>query len=120
MIVYKVIVEIKQEIAGEWFNWMSTKHIPDVINTGSFFDFSFSKLLPNGSVAQQGYDKFEIRYFCRSLKDFKKYETEYSSALQEEHKAKYNGQFIAYRETYEDLATEMIKANKLEAEIPAS
>jgi hypothetical protein len=111
MIVYKVIVEIKHEVENDWFIWMSTKHIPDVINTGNFLDFSFSKMIPNGVTPTVGYEKYEISYFCRSMKEHDNYQQEFGKKLQDEHSTKYGGQFIANREIYEDITSRMIEAN---------
>jgi hypothetical protein len=119
MIVYKVIVEVKTEIANEWFIWMSTKHIPDVINTGYFLDFSFSKMISDESTRSNGYERFEIRYYCRSIKEFENYQKFYASKLQDEHTSKFKGLFTAYRETYEDITSKMIEANREEVLIHA-
>lgn len=107
MIVYKVIIQIKEDRAQEWFEWMSTKHIPDVVNTGHFVDFSFSRLLPNGTIPEPGYVKFQIEYFSYGLEDYLAYDRDQKSALQAEHNLKYGNDFIATREIYEDVTGEM-------------
>lgn len=119
MIVYKVIVEVKKEIENEWFIWMSTKHIPDVINTGNFLDFSFSKMISDDKTRSDGYDRFEIRYYCRSMREFENYQKFFAPKLQEEHTSKFKGLFTANRETYEDITSKMIEANKEEVLIHA-
>jgi hypothetical protein len=111
MVVYKVIVEISKEVAKEWFKWMSTKHIPDVINTGVFLDFSFSKMIPNGKSSPMDYEKYEIRYLCRNMEEYNNYEKAFGPRLQAEHFQKYEGLFKANREMYEDLTSKMIEVN---------
>ena len=43
MIIYNVTVSlVDQTIHEEWLNWMKTKHIPDVMNTGCFLSNKFA------------------------------------------------------------------------------
>ncbi|HRH03917.1 MAG TPA: DUF4286 family protein [Bacteroidia bacterium] len=107
MIAYKVSIEIKKEIEKDWFNWMSTNHIPNVINTGVFLDFSFNKMLRNGSVPTEGYEKYEIVYYCRNVEDYDKYQKNFAQKLQQEHTEKFKDKFISSRETYEDVTSLM-------------
>ena len=112
MVTYKVNIEIKEELNKEWFHWMSTQHIPDVINTGLFLDFSFSRLVPNGSIPTPGYIKYQILYFCQGMKEYETYRKEFADKLQLEHITKYKGSFNAEREIYEDVTPEMIEERR--------
>jgi len=111
MVIYKVIVQIEQNIENEWFEWMSTKHIPDVINTGCFLNFNFGKKLRDDNTPE-GFEQYEIQYFCNSLFDYEEYTTKFSKSLQQEHENKYKGRFKAYREILEDAVPRMILANR--------
>lgn len=110
MVVYKVNIQIKESRAEEWFKWMSSRHIPDVVNTGLFMDFSFSKMIPNGTAPQEGYVKFQIEYFCYNMDNLKDYQEHFAKNLQDEHAKRYEGDFIAQREIYEDVTFEMKEA----------
>lgn len=111
MFIYKVNVQIKKDRENEWFEWMSTKHIPDVLNTGKFIDFAFNKLIPNGTVPLEGYSKYEIDYFCQGQLEYESYKKEFAAKLQNEHQDKFEGAFIADRETYLDVTAQMVALN---------
>jgi hypothetical protein len=93
MIIYNVTVNIDVEVKDEWMNWMKTKHIPDVMNTGKFIDCRFSRIL----AEEQGGEAYSIQYLCKSQADFEAYQRDYAEALQEEHTVKYSGKFGAFR-----------------------
>jgi len=52
MILYNVTIILDDEIHHEWLNWMKTKQIPDVMNTGNFVSNRMLKVVdsPNEGV----------------------------------------------------------------------
>ena len=96
MIIYNVTVSLLDPtIHEEWLNWMKTKHIPDVMDTGCFLSNKICKLLADGEIT------YAIQYTCKDLATLEKYQTEFSPSLQEEHKKKYKGKFGAFRSLLE-------------------
>lgn len=96
MIIYNVTVSLLDPtIHEEWLNWMKTKHIPDVMDTGCFFSNKICKLLADDEIT------YAIQYTCKDLATLEKYQTEFSPSLQEEHKKKYKGKFGAFRSLLE-------------------
>lgn len=93
MIIYNVTVNIDTEVVEEWKNWMKSKHIPDVMNTGKFIDCRFSRIL----AEEQGGQSFSIQYLCKSKEAFDEYQKDHAEALQEEHTQRYSGKFGAFR-----------------------
>ena len=45
MIIYNVTVNIDETVHQEWLDWMNTKHIAQVMNTGLFTAAKMSKVL---------------------------------------------------------------------------
>ena len=43
MIIYNVTINVENDTHDTWFKWMKETHIPDVMSTGMFLDFNFSK-----------------------------------------------------------------------------
>lgn len=104
MIIYKVKLKVGKEKEEEWFKWMKKTHIPDVINTGNFTDYTFTKLLENGMIQDHNISIYEIQYVCKSWEAYSNYISNYAPSLRQEHQIKY-GEFIVGidRGIYEDV-----------------
>lgn len=92
-IIYNVTVNIDDSAHEEWLNWMKTKHIPDVMETGRFIENRFCKVLsddPQGTT-------YSIQYLCENHTVLEEYMKTEAPALQKEHSKKYEGKFVAFR-----------------------
>ena len=70
MIIYNVTVSlVDQTIHEEWLNWMKTKHIPDVMNTGCFLSNKICRLMVDDEIT------YAIQYTCKDLATLEKYQT---------------------------------------------
>jgi hypothetical protein len=92
-ILYNVTVNIDHEVEEEWLLWMRSTHIPDVMKTGHFLEAKICKVL----AEDQGGQTYSIQYIAPDMRSYKKYVHEESPRLQEEHSAKYEGKFVAFR-----------------------
>lgn len=90
MIVYKVTVEISSGRESEWVAWMRDVHIPEVMATGSFEGFEFSRSLSDST--------YTITYRCRNENTYQEYQKAHSSELQKKHSDRFGGDFKATRE----------------------
>lgn len=93
MILYNVTVSIDPEIQQEWLEWMRTKHIPDVMNTGCFIEGRISRV--HGE--EEGGLTYAIAYVSPSQELFDLYQEKHAPVLQQEHGERYNGHFAAFR-----------------------
>lgn len=84
MIIYRVKLKVHKDTEAGWYEWMSKTHIPDVINTRHFIDYSFVRLIANGQMDEL-YTTYEIQYLCKSQEELEKYEALEAKALREEH-----------------------------------
>ena len=95
MIIYRVTVEVNNDIEIDWLKWMKKIHIPDVIKTGYFFDWKIEKqILPDNSPGETTYI---INYYANTISDYQKYSEREAARLQEEHSKRYSGKFQASR-----------------------
>lgn len=101
MILYNVTVNIEDDAHDEWVEWMQTVHIPDVMRTGMFVDFSFSKLLTRQH--DETGTTYVIQYLAESMTHYEKYRDEFAAALQEETRKKFEGKFVAFRTLMEKV-----------------
>jgi len=101
MLIYNVTINISDESHDEWVSWMKESHIPDVMNTGCFTHFYFTRVL---TVQPDETGKtYSIQYHCEKNEDYDKYIKEHAESLQKEHLEKFDGEFVAFRTLLEKV-----------------
>ena len=95
MIIYNVTVNIEDSVHDVWKKWMIEKHIPDVMNTGLFKEYRFSKVL--AQVEGDMGTNYSIQYLCENIEKLQEYHSKHAQALQKEHTDKFEGKFAAFR-----------------------
>lgn len=100
MVLYNVTVNIEKEVEDDWIRYMKKKHIPDVMNTGLFWNFKFYRILSENEDSGPSYC---IQYFLNNMDDYHKYQKEEASQLQREHNEKFEGKFTAHRTVMEEI-----------------
>lgn len=93
MIIYNVTVNIDEDVHDEWIEWMSTKHIQEVMDTGLFIEARLSRIL----AEEEGGRSYSIQYLCQDMQTLERYQAEHAPRLQEDHTRKYEGKFVAFR-----------------------
>lgn len=94
MILYNVTIKIAREVETEWLQWMTSRHIPDVINTGQFTTSRISRLLDQ---PEEDDSTYVIQYQCDNMESYNHYITNYATALREEFTQRYKDKFVAFR-----------------------
>ncbi len=94
MYIYSVTISIDKELEEEWLKWMKSKHIPDVMQTGCFTSY---KIFQVYSAMSEDLSTYNIQYYFEKVEDLEKYQKEFASSLQNEHKKKFEGKFVATR-----------------------
>lgn len=92
-IIYNVTVNVDHEVHDDWLEWMKSKHIPDVMNTGMFLECKMSKIM----AESDGGISYAIGYLSPDMETLKQYQQVFAPALQAEHAERYNGKFAAFR-----------------------
>lgn len=100
MIIYSVTISIDNQLEHEWIKWMQTVHIPQVMATGCFVNFTFFRLLTK--VEDEG-ATFNLQYHARSMEEYVDYQDNYAPALQEDMASKYRNQYGAFRTLLETV-----------------
>ena len=93
MILYNVTINIDHDVHDEWLQWMKSKHIPDVLNTGLFIENRICRIL----AEEEGGKSYSIQYLLKNMADYNTYQDEYAASLQLEHTQKFEGKFVAFR-----------------------
>ena len=99
MIIYNVTINVEDSIELEWLKWMQQVHIPDVLNTGLFFEYRMCRLL----VEEESGTTYTIQYTAKSLEDYHLYQKQHAPRLQQEVLKKFGDKFVAFRSLMEVL-----------------
>jgi hypothetical protein len=94
MIIYNVTINIDNDVADEWLQWMQQVHIPDVMNTGCFLENHVLRVMAD---EDSGGRTYSIQYLCSDMSVYEQYKEAYAPALQAEVNEKYKGRFVAFR-----------------------
>jgi hypothetical protein len=100
MILYNVTINVDADIEEEWLDWITSRHIPDILATGCFKDGKVFRVLSPES--EEGVT-YSLQYSTENLEDFEKYQIEHAAIIQSEHKDKFEGKFTAYRTVLEEI-----------------
>ena len=106
MILYNVTINIDDSVHDEWLEWMKDKHIPEVLDTGLFYDNKICKI----HAESDGGVSYSIQYLAKTWDDYHRYEKEFAPKLQQEHTDRYNGKFGAFRTMLEVIHHEERKS----------
>lgn len=93
MYIYSVTVSIEKELAKEWYTWMKTIHIPQVMETGYFTEYKMCKVL---NVEDEG-ETYSMQYAFKTMTDIESYMAKDAPRLQADMKALYEGKYVAFR-----------------------
>jgi hypothetical protein len=101
MIIYNVTLNIEDDAHDAWLVWMKETHIPQVMETGLFVEFSFSKLLSRQE--DETGTTYVIQYLAKNMSDYERYQAEFAPALQAETRKYFDGKFVAFRTLMESV-----------------
>lgn len=94
MIIYNVTVNVDHDVAEDWLTWMIDAHIPDVLNTGMFHDYSILRLVGD---EKSGGITYAIQYRTQNMAMYERYKDEFAPALQADAMQRFAGKFVAFR-----------------------
>ena len=100
MIVYNVTINVNEDVSEEWYEWMTTQHIQDVMDTGCFVDSKVFRLLT--PEPEEG-ESYIVQYYADTIEDYERYQIEHAAILQSEHNEKYKGKFTSIRSVMEEI-----------------
>lgn len=93
MYIYNVTVNIEKDVHDEWLQWMKETHIPDVMETGMFTGSRILQVM----VDEESGITYSIQYEVKDTETLKLYNEMYAPKLQQDHKDKFEGKFVAFR-----------------------
>ena len=103
MIIYSVTSSVMIPREQEWVKWMAETHIPEMMDTGFFTEFHFSKLLdpqPEGGVST-----YNVQYMLDNFSDYHYYITQKAPILREKHKEAFGAHVVSFRTVLKRMET---------------
>ncbi len=93
MILYNVTVNVDEDAAEAWLEWMKETHLPEVLATGHFAEAKIARIL----AEEEGGKTYSVQYYARSMEAFEQYELESAPRLRRDHQDKFGSKTAAFR-----------------------
>lgn len=93
MILYHVTVKIDKDAEKDWLQWMTSAHIPEVMNTRYFEQYRITRMIADEADGTT----YSIQYIAKDMASIENYLEHEAPRLQEDHTKRYEGKFVAYR-----------------------
>lgn len=101
MIIYNVTINIDESVHDQWLNWMQTKHIQDMLNTGCFKSARLVKVLVDEDM---GGVTYSVQYFAETKEALEDYKTNHAPNLRNEGLALFADKMLAFRTDLEIIS----------------
>jgi hypothetical protein len=98
MIIYNVTVKVEDQVADAWLQWLLNDHIPAIMKTKCFSDYTVVRLL---EVDDSEGPTYAVQYFAESKADYNRYIELYASQMRKLSFEKWGERFIAFRSVME-------------------
>jgi len=93
MYIYNITINIEKSVEQEWLRWMQVKHIPEMLETGKFFEAKMCQVM----VEETQGVTYSIQYTTDSKETLEKYYQENADQLRQEGIALFKEKFVAFR-----------------------
>lgn len=100
MILYNITINVSPEIEQDFITWMKETHIPEIMQTGIFYEFKFLRLLHD---SDDGSVNYATQYFTDTIDQMMDYERNHAPALRAKTQARYQDKAIAFRTLLETV-----------------
>ena len=100
MIIYNIRINIEDDIASEWLQWMKQTHIPEMLATGKFKKALMTKVLVD---EEMGGVTYSVQYTAASKADLAAYYAEDADRLRATSQ-RFEGKFVAFRTELEIIS----------------
>jgi len=93
MYIYNITINIERSIEEDWLRWMQEKHIPEMLNTGKFFEAKMCQVM----VEEDQGVTYSVQYTTDSKETLEKYYQENAAQLRQEGLVLFKEKFVAFR-----------------------
>jgi hypothetical protein len=100
MILYNITINVSPEIEQDFITWMKETHIPEMMQTGIFYEFKFLRLMHD---SDDGSVNYATQYFTNTIDQMMDYERNHAPAIRAKTQARYQDKAIAFRTLLETV-----------------
>jgi hypothetical protein len=100
MILYNITINVSPEIEQDFITWMKEIHIPEIMQTGIFYEFKFLRLMHD---SDDGSVNYATQYFTDTIDQMMDYERNHAPAIRAKTQARYQDKAIAFRTLLETV-----------------
>lgn len=100
MILYNVTVKVDLDIHRDYVKWLQKEHIPEVLQTGKFYDAKLYKIMADSETDGMSYS---IQYFAKTMEDYFDYIHLFANGMRQKGKEKWGEKFVAFRTVLKEL-----------------
>ena len=93
MYIYNITINIEKSIEEDWLRWMQEKHIPEMLNTGKFFEAKMCQVI----VEEDQGVTYSVQYTTDSKETLEKYYQENAAQLRQEGLVLFKERYVAFR-----------------------
>lgn len=94
MIIYNVTIKIDLDVHDLWLRWMQDEHIPEMLETGYFFNHRMMRVLEED---QSDGITYAIEYHANSMQDYFDYLANEADRMRKQGLDRFPGKFVAHR-----------------------
>ena len=92
--LYNVTIQIEHSVHDDWLAWMKRVHMPAMIDTGFFEEYTISRLMGNDET--DGFT-YSIQYLAPSFSAYQEYQEKQAAAMQKSHDQNFKDKYVAFR-----------------------
>jgi len=93
MYIYSVTINIEASVEQEWLKWMQEEHIPQMLETGKFFEAKMCQVM----VDEENGVTYAVQYTTEDKETLERYYNENAEHLRQEAAKLFGGNFVAFR-----------------------
>mgnify|MGYP006321192263 FL=1 len=101
MIIYNVTINIDESVHEQWLNWMQTKHIQEMLNTGCFKSARLVKVLVDEDM---GGVTYSAQYFAETKEALEDYKKNHAPLLRNEGMSLFADKMLTFRTDLEIIS----------------
>lgn len=94
MFIYNVTTKTDRNIHEAWVDWMKTKHIPEIMNTGCFTKFQLVKVLETDE--SDGFT-YAAQFYAATKEDYERYIDQFAAALRQDAMKTWGNKIAGFR-----------------------
>jgi hypothetical protein len=100
MIIYNLTVNITHQAHNEWMKWLKEEHLPEIIETKTFYDIKIYQLI---NIEEADGPTYSVQFFARSMEEYDIFINEYAPAFINKSVNKWGDEMFSFRTTLKNI-----------------